>query len=161
MNTQHLAKNQVAFKDRSDLLLSKESKFPDFREKNIPYLSNIPENALANLIRKTKTLRYTRKETIDSASNNTNSLVIIFTGNMKVFSRYDKAGKETVVQVQEPNAGIAKLALITDELRSNSAITLEQTLFAVVLKSDFISWLMHYPSVEFALLNVKREKLAS
>ena len=161
MKNFHFIKNKVPFKDRTNLLLSNQARFPDFRENNIPYLSNIPEAAIANLMGRTKTLRYLRKATIDSEFNKPDTFVIIFSGNASVLSFYDATCKATMIQVQEPKSGLGKIALITDELISVSAVTLERTVFAVILKNDFIDWLMNYPEAEFTLLGVLKEKLDS
>jgi CRP/FNR family transcriptional regulator, cyclic AMP receptor protein len=160
MKNYHFTKSKVAFKDRTNLLLSNQARFPDFREKNIPYLSNIPEEAIANLMGRTKTLRYLRKATINSEFNKPDTFVIIFSGNATVLSLYDVTCKGTMIQVQEPKSGLGKIALFTDELISVSAVTLEKTVFAVILKNDFIDWLMNYPQAEFTLLAVLNEKLA-
>ena len=161
MKSNNPVKTPITFKDRSNLLLSREAKFPDFRAKSIPYLSKIPEQGIASLIAKAKTLRYARKTTIDLECNKANTLLIIFSGTVSVLSPYDSSCKGTIIQVQEPQSGFGKIALITDELRSVSSVTLEQTVFAVILKNDFIDWLMDYPDVEFTLLSALREKLDS
>lgn len=153
--------NQSVFKDRSDLLLSKEHKFPDFRAKNIPFVSNISEKALAHLMGKTKAIRYTKKASIESEYNKANSLVVVFSGNVRVINYSHKANNGTMIQVQEPRSGFGKIALLTDELRSASTITAEKTVFAYILKNDFVSWLMNYPEVEFALMGVSTEKLVT
>jgi CRP-like cAMP-binding protein len=161
MKPNHPAKTPVSFKDRSNLLLSREAKFPDYRAKTIPYLSKVPEQGIASLIAKAKTLRYARKTTIDLECNKADTLLIIFSGNASVLNLYDNSCKGAIIQVQEPQSGFGKIALITDELRSVSSVTLEQTVFAVIFKSDFIAWLMDYPDVEFTLLSVLKEKLDS
>jgi CRP/FNR family transcriptional regulator, cyclic AMP receptor protein len=161
MKNFYLKNNQPVFKGRSGVLLTKETQYPNFRAKKIPFLSNISEKALANLIGKAKTLRYTKKADIDSECNKANSIVIIFSGNVWVGNRNDRIGTGTMFQVEEPRSGYGKIALLTDELRTVSVITLEKTVFAVILKSDFTGWLMNYPDVEFTILGVFKEKLAS
>lgn len=44
--------------------LSRKPERPEFHAKKIPFLSNIPEIALTQLIGKTKTARYLRKEVL-------------------------------------------------------------------------------------------------
>jgi hypothetical protein len=61
MNSIYLQNNQSDFKARSGILLLKEAKPTDFRSKNMPFVSNISEKALVNLIGKAKTLRYSKK----------------------------------------------------------------------------------------------------
>jgi CRP/FNR family transcriptional regulator, cyclic AMP receptor protein len=149
------------FQDRSELLLSKEKKFPDFRAKNIPMVSNISEPALANLITEAKAVRYTRKTNINDEFNKANSLVIIFSGNVSVSNHLHNETRDTMIEIHEPRSGFGKVALLTDELRSASAITVERTVFAYIPKVDFVNWLKRYPEVDFALCGVAKEKFAS
>ena len=157
----NLNSNKPFFKDRSEILLSKEKTFPDFRAKNIPLVSNISEPALANLITEAKAVRYTRKTNINDEFNRANSLVIIFSGNVSVSNPQQEDTIDTLIEIHEPRSGFGKVALLTDELRSASAITVERTVFAYIPKVDFVNWLKKYPEVDFALCGVAKEKYAS
>jgi hypothetical protein len=116
MKRNHLANKPITFKDRSDLLLSTEATYPDFRAKTIPYLSNVPEKAIADLMGKTKTIRYIRKQPIDSECAKPDSLVIVFSGNAKVISLYDGSCKGAMIRVEEPQSDFGNIALITDRV---------------------------------------------
>lgn len=161
MNIIDAIDNQLAIRNPSNIFLKKADDL-DLQAKNIPFLSNIPENALANLMGKAKTLSYTKKATIGSAyiGNRANSLLIIFSGKVRVVSRHDGNNKFAMIHVREPQSGVGKIALVTEEMRSSSLITLETTVFAAILKCDFVNWLIHYPDVDFALLSVLTEKLS-
>jgi signal-transduction protein with cAMP-binding, CBS, and nucleotidyltransferase domain len=159
MDNDRLKNNQPNLTERSPKLLSKAHKFPDFPAKNIPLVSNISEQALANLITKSKAVRYTKKTNISTVFNKTNLLVIIFSGNVSVTNRSQPATDSTLIRVQEPSAGFGKIALLTAELRAVSAITVEKTVFAFILKNDFVNWLMNYPEVEFGLWRAQKENL--
>ena len=133
---------------------------PDFKGKNVPYFSNIPVKGLANLMGKAKTLRYARKEVL-RPSTNPNSLFIVFYGNVRVFRGNAENRNEVTIDIAEPNASFGEIALLTDELRSVTAITLQNTLFTVILKNDFNVRLMEYLDVKFAFLTVSAEKPVS
>ena len=155
-----LMQNQAATKDRSHLFFSKELELPDFKGKNIPFLSNIPESGLADLMAKAKTIRYTRGGSIDSEGN-TDSLLVVFLGKVRV-SRIDSYnGNEVTFQIKDPSTCFGELALFTDELRSVTTIAVENTVFAAIAKKDFNNWLMNYLDVKFAFLPVLAEKLDS
>jgi len=161
MNTIDAINNQSATRKPPDIILKKSDRV-DLQGKNIPFLSNIPENALANLMKKAKTLSYTKKATIGSVgiSNRADSLLIVFSGHVRVISRQAGNNMVAMIHVREPQLGLGKIALVTEEMRSSSLITFETTVFAAILKCDFINWLINYPDVDFALLSVLTEKLS-
>lgn len=130
---------------------------PDFKGKNVPYFSNIPVKGLADLMGKAKTVRYARRAQLDPLAD-TDSLFIIFYGNVHVRRGNAENRNEVTVDIAEPNASFGEIALLTDELRSATVITLQNTLFAVILKNDFNAWLMKYLDVKFAFLTVPVEK---
>ncbi len=154
-----LMENQAATKDRSHLFVANEIELPDFKGKNIPFLSNIPESGLADLMGKAKTIRYVRGGVIDSEGN-TESLLVVFLGKVRV-ARGDAYGQEAMFQIKESNTCFGEIALLTDELRSVSTVTIENTVFAAISKKDFNIWLMDYLDVKFAFLPVPMEKLDS
>ena len=129
---------------------------PDFKGKNVPFFSNIPVKGLADLMSKAKTVRYTRKEVLRPSAK-PDSLFIVFYGNVRVCRGNAENRNEVTVDIAEPNASFGEIALLTDELRSVTAITLQNTLFAVILKNDFNAWLMEYLDVKFAFLTVSAE----
>jgi CRP/FNR family cyclic AMP-dependent transcriptional regulator len=118
----------------------------DFSGSDIPLLSNIPELGLKDLMGKAKTVRYTKEEVLASQGK-ADSLFLIFMGKVLVSNSDSKNGKEVSFQIQERNSFPVEIALLTNELRSASVITLENTLFAVISKSDLSDWLKDYPEV--------------
>ena len=152
--------NQAAIKDRSHLYLLQEPQLPDFESKNIPYLSNIPENGLADLMRKAKAVRYVKNEPLSPEANK-NSMTLIFYGKVSVRPVDDDNSKEITLQIQELNEGFGELAVLTDEVRAVSKITLENTLFSIIQKTDFNHWLMDNLAVKFAFLPLPTDKLDS
>lgn len=157
-----LMKDQATAQDRSYLFLPTEPELPKFKGKNIPFLSNISETALADLMRKAKTVKYVRNEMIASDLDTSNSLFLIFLGKVSV-TRNDAetSGKEVVFQIHEPTTSFSELAVLTDELRSVSTIALKNTVFSSILKTDFDSWLLDNLDVKFAFLPVPTERLNS
>lgn len=88
----------------------------------------------------------------------TSSLYIILSGKVRVFSSDDKS-KEVTLLIQEPGSYFGEIALLSDEPRSASVVTLESTVCAMISKSDFINWLMIHPDVAISLLGVLSEKI--
>jgi CRP/FNR family cyclic AMP-dependent transcriptional regulator len=126
--------------------------------KKIPLLSNLPTEALLALADKAKSAKFPKQATIIMEGDETSSLYIILSGKVRVFSSDDKS-KEVTLLIQEPGSYFGEIALLSDEPRSASVVTLESTVCAMISKSDFINWLMIHPDVAISLLGVLSEKI--
>lgn len=147
-----LAPNQAPIQKGLHPFLLGETEFQVPQPKTIPFLSNIPEKALADLMGKAKVVRYIKKEVFASDGDKADALFIIFSGMAWAFISNEKEGREVRFQVQESSSCYGEIALLTDELRSVSVITLVRTVFAVISKQDFKLWLMNCPDAKFAFL---------
>jgi CRP/FNR family transcriptional regulator, cyclic AMP receptor protein len=132
--------------------LSMNPELPEFQAKNIPFLSNIPETALIQLMGKAKTLTYVRKEVLATEGYKANTVLIIFSGNVRIVCTDVWNQKEVTFQILEPQSGFGKIALLPDGIRETAEVALEKTVFAVILKSDFKNWLMKYPGLKLLSL---------
>ena len=126
--------------------------------KKIPFLSKIADEVLLTLAEKAKSAKFPKQATIVMEGDETSSLYIMLSGKVRVFSSDDKS-KEVTLLIQEPGTYFGEIALLTDEPRSASVVTLEPTVCAMISKSDFISWLMVNPDVAITLLGVLSEKI--
>ncbi len=126
--------------------------------KKIPFLSKISDEVLINLADRAKSAKFPRQTMIITEGDETSSLYIMITGKVRVFSSDDKS-KEVTLLVQEPGSCFGEIALLSDEPRSASVMSLENTTCAVIGKSDFINWLMGHPDVAITLLGVLSEKI--
>jgi CRP/FNR family transcriptional regulator, cyclic AMP receptor protein len=126
--------------------------------RKIPFLSKIADGVLLTLAEKAKSAKFPKQATIVMEGDETSSLYIILSGKVRVFSSDDKS-KEVTLLIQEPGSYFGEIALLSDEPRSASVVTLEPTVCAVISKSDFISWLMVNPDVAITLLGVLSEKI--
>jgi CRP-like cAMP-binding protein len=151
MKTMDLMENTFAIEGRPQQLKSVKPKSPDFQKNNVPIVSNIPEIGLTSLMGKAKTVRYIRKDVLGLETNKPNTVLVIFSGEVRVISDDDRKHKEATFHVPESQSGFGKIALLTEELRSASNIILEKSVFAVILKRDFKNWLMNYPKLTFEI----------
>jgi signal-transduction protein with cAMP-binding, CBS, and nucleotidyltransferase domain len=149
MRNSELMETQAGSKGSPSPCLSMNPELPEFQAKNTPFLSNIPEIALTQLMGKAKTLTYVRKEVLDTEGYKANTVLIIFSGNVRIKCTDVWNQKEVTFQIQEPQSGFGKIALLPDELRENADVAVEKTVFAVILKSDFKNWLVKYPGLKF------------
>jgi signal-transduction protein with cAMP-binding, CBS, and nucleotidyltransferase domain len=145
MKTRDLFDNKASPQGRTNALLNNAK---------VPFLSNIPEPDLRHLMGKAKILRYAKRGAIQPEMVNKESIIIIFMGNFWVGNRNERTGLIPKIEVEEPHSGFAKIALVTNEIRSNAVVNLEKTVFAHILKSDFTDWLVNHPDVDFTLLSV-------
>jgi CRP/FNR family transcriptional regulator, cyclic AMP receptor protein len=126
--------------------------------KKIPFLSRLSDEVLMSLVEKAKSAKFPKQATIIMEGDETSSLYIMLSGKVRVFSSDDKS-KEVTLLIQEPGSYFGEIALLSDEPRSASVVSLETTVCAVISKSDFISWLMVNPEVAISLLGVLSEKI--
>ncbi len=129
-----------------------------FNLKKIPLLSKLPDEALHALATKTKSLTFAKQAIIISEGDETNSLYIIVSGKVRVYSS-DEKSKEVTLLVQESGSYFGELALLGDEPRSASVETLEKTVCAIISKNDFKYWLLCHPDVAIDLLSVLSNKI--
>jgi CRP/FNR family cyclic AMP-dependent transcriptional regulator len=126
--------------------------------KKIPFLSKLPDEALNALAAKAKSVKFPKQSIIISEGDETNSLYIILSGKVRVFSS-DEKSKEVTLLVQESGSYFGELALLGDEPRSASVETLEKTVCGIISKNDFKYWLASHPDVAIGLLRELSEKI--
>ncbi|NOS89118.1 MAG: Crp/Fnr family transcriptional regulator [Methylococcaceae bacterium] len=123
-----------------------------FSLKKIPLLAKLPDDALNALAAKAKPNKYIKQAVIITEGDKTNSLYIILSGKVRVFSSDDRS-KEVTLITQEAGSYFGELALLGDEPRSASVEAVEKTTCAIISKSDFKQWLISYPEVAIGLLS--------
>jgi CRP/FNR family transcriptional regulator, cyclic AMP receptor protein len=126
--------------------------------KKIPFLSALADDVLYALAEKAKSAKFSRQTTIVMEGDETSSLYIILSGKVRIYSSDDKS-KEVTLLIQEPGSYFGEIALLSDEPRSASVVTLEPTTCAVISKVDFVNWLMLNPVVAIALLSIMSDKI--
>lgn len=126
--------------------------------KQIPFFSHLPDETLSALAQKAKAIKFPKHATIITEGDTTNSLFVILSGKIRVFTSYEE-GKEVTLLVQQEGSYFGELALLTDEPRSATVETLEKTVCGMISKSDFIQWLNANPQVAISLLGVLSEKI--
>jgi CRP/FNR family cyclic AMP-dependent transcriptional regulator len=119
--------------------------------KSIPFLSNLPDQTLSELASHAKKNTFPKNSFIITEGDETNSLYILLSGKIRVFSS-DAQGKEVTLLLQTPVSYFGELALLGNHLRSASIISLEKTSCAIIAQSDFKKWLSNHPDVAFGLI---------
>jgi len=97
-------------------------------------------------------LRYHSKNTVViNEGDETSSLYIILEGRVKVYLN-DEAGKEIILNIEEPGEYFGEVSLIDEGPRSASVKTLEDSCFAILKKQDLIKFLTENPLIALPIL---------
>lgn len=117
----------------------------------IPFLSDLADEVLSELASHAKKHSFPKNSFIITEGDETNSMYILLSGKIRVFSS-DSQGKEVTLLTQTPVSYFGELALLSNEPRSASVISLEKSDCAIIAQSDFKAWLSNHPEVAFSLI---------
>lgn len=128
--------------DAIETRLTKSESLKREKENNIGDLNTFIDQARGNeelksLSKDRKIKFYKRKETIYREDDNANSMYYIVEGNIKCF-RSDNYGKSYVHEVYGKGDFIGYMALIKEDVYSETAIAMEDTELATIPKQDFL-----------------------
>ncbi len=119
--------------------------------KDIPFLADLPEEMIYDLASHAKKSSFPKHAFIITEGDTTTSLYLMLEGKVRVFTS-DAQGKEVTLLIQTPVSYFGELALLSDEPRSTSVVTLEPTSCAIISQADFKNWLSGKPDVAFNLI---------
>jgi CRP/FNR family cyclic AMP-dependent transcriptional regulator len=124
----------------------------------IPLFEDVPNDALSALNDVAVRRKLRRNTIVISEGDETDSLYIIETGRVRVFSNNDE-GREFILATMGPGEYFGELALIDDGPRSASVMTVEASTFWTISKEDLTAWLMKRPENAMALLKAMALRL--
>lgn len=119
--------------------------------KQIKLFSGLQEAELQAIGQRTNTRVFPRNAIIVNEGDQTDSLYIILSGRVKVFSS-DEEGKEVVLNTIGPGEYFGEVALLDEEPRSASVMALESAKLAMIPRADFLRYLNEYPTLATNLL---------
>ncbi len=119
--------------------------------KAIPFLSGLPDETLCELASHAKKTTFPKHAFLITEGDETNSMYILLAGKVRVFA-CDAQGKEVTLLIQTPVSYFGELAMLSNEPRSASIISLENTICAIIAQADFRTWLSAHPDVAFGLI---------
>lgn len=125
---------------------------------NIPLFKDIPDDALAALSASAVRRKLKRNATVIAEGDQTDSLYIIESGRVRVFSN-NAQGKEFILATMGPGDYFGELALIDEGPRSASVMTLEPSVFLTISKEDVTAWLMERPENAMRMLKAMAIRL--
>ena len=126
--------------------------------KKIAFLSLLPDDAIESLATRAKCCTFPKNTIIITEKDETDSLYIIISGKVKIFTS-ENGGREVTLVIQDTGSYFGELALLGNEPRSASVMTLEKTVCGIISKGDFKIWLTEHPDVTINLLKDMSEKI--
>ena len=95
--------------------------------------------------------QYGKNAVIINELDETNSLYIILKGRVKIYLN-DESGKEIILDTQSVGDYFGEMSLFDNEPRSASVMTLEDSQFAILNKSDFLHALRDKPELAISII---------
>ena len=117
----------------------------------MPLFADLSESELRQIASRAVTRTFPKNAIILNEGDRTDSLYLLLSGKVKVFSSDDE-GKEVVLNVLEAPNYFGELALLDNEPRSAYIMTLERCGLSMIAKHDFMGHLTSYPSIAIHLL---------
>ena len=113
--------------------------------------SDLPEDAINAVSALATTRTYSKNTIIISEGDDSDSLYAVLAGKVKVYLS-DDDGKEIIINILSGGDYFGELALLDDEPRSASVMTLEESKLAVLSKTAFEDCLSKNPQVALPII---------
>ena len=121
--------------------------------KNIPFLSHLCEDTLGSLAAHAVVKTFPKNTIVISEGDESGSFHIVLSGKVRVYLS-NEDGKEVTLRFEGPGQYFGEIALLDDEPRTASVVTVEKSTFGIISKSAFKAWLADYPD---AALNIIKD----
>ena len=119
--------------------------------KNVSLFADLPEEAVNAVSALATTRTYSKNTIIITEGDDSDSLYAVLSGKVKVYLSDDE-GKEIIINILSGGDYFGELALMDDEPRSASVMTLEESKLAVLSKSAFEDCLKKNPQVALPII---------
>lgn len=119
--------------------------------KNVSLFTDLPEEAVNAVSALATTRTYSKNTIIISEGDDSDSLYAVLSGKVKVYLSDDE-GKEIIINILSGGDYFGELALLDDEPRSASVMTLEESKLAVLSKTAFEDCLKKNPQVALPII---------
>jgi CRP-like cAMP-binding protein len=126
--------------------------------KKIPFLKDVPVTDLTYLVKIAQEKSYRKNEEIFGPDVSGDSLYIVLTGRIKIFTR-SPSGKVKILAYLEKGDFFGEMALLEEESRSAGAIALDDTSVMIIHRKDFQKLLAAHTFLALELLRVLSARL--
>lgn len=117
----------------------------------VPLFSGLSDAELQPVLNHATKKTVAKNTIIISEGDRSGSLYIILSGKVKVFLQ-DEEGKEIALNYHESGEYFGEMALLDDEPRSASVMSIEKSTFLTISKEDFKQCLLSHPDIAFGLI---------
>lgn len=124
----------------------------------VPLFTNLTDSELELIGSRTVTRAYPKNSVLINEGDQTDSLYVILSGQVKVYSG-DEEGRELLLALLGPGEYFGELAIIDEEPRSASVMTTESCKLAIISKEDFLHCLTAHPAIAVNVLKVLARRL--
>lgn len=124
----------------------------------VSLFSDLSDEELSAISARATTKTFPKNAILINEGDDTSSLYFIISGSAKVYSS-DEDGNEIVLAVLGPNEYFGELALIDEEPRSASVMTMEAARMILISRTDFLDCLNKHASISLSLLKALSRKL--
>lgn len=118
---------------------------------NVSIFAELTPGDLETLSRHVVVRKHPKNVIVIAEGDTSDSLYVINSGKVKIYLN-DESGKEVILNIQGEGEHFGELALLDEEPRSASVMTLEPTSLAVIRKSDFQQCVLDNPAMALRLL---------
>ncbi len=126
--------------------------------KQVSFLSEVDDSALLALAERATIKSFPNNTIILYEGDETGPLYVILSGRVRVFL-CDDEGKEITLTHLGPGTYFGELALLDDQPRSASVMTLDKTTCGIISKNIFKEWLHAHPEAAFRLIQSLIQKI--
>ncbi|MEW6042548.1 MAG: Crp/Fnr family transcriptional regulator [Elusimicrobiota bacterium] len=125
--------------------------------KRVPLFSGLPENDIRRIEKITRKKHIEKNKLIFDEHSYGNSLYIVISGRVKIFSRLGE--KKKTLTYLEPKDCFGELALLGQRVRSAAAKTITFTELLIIDRNSFTKLLRKYPEISMNLLSILCKRL--
>ena len=118
----------------------------DVSLQDIELLRDLEAKDLAALEEVTVTRVFKKNAVVVTQGDDTDSLYLIVSGSVRVYVSDDQ-GREVTLNTLQAGDSFGELALLNDQTRSASVLTLEDSRFSVISKDDFLACMARSPQI--------------
>lgn len=127
---------------------------------NIALFSDLADEDLEIISSHSVIKTYPKNCILINEGDHSDALYVILSGKVKIFLS-DENGKEIILNMQEAGEYFGELALLDDEPRSASVMTLEPTRLMVISKADLQHCLSQNPELTLKLIRYLSQRVRS
>lgn len=125
---------------------------------NIALFSDLAQKDLELISNHSAIKSYPKNCILINEGDRSDAMYVILEGKVKVFLS-DEEGKEVILNIQETGEYFGELALLDEEPRSASVMTLEPSRLMVISKRDFQRCLLDNPELSLKLIRYLAQRV--